>query len=72
MNPIITDTDNTSVQIPFVSLAQVTKQLGCSKRLIYNQIKSGRLKPKYLGKRIFFRVEDITNAFSDKSNVIKK
>jgi len=57
--------------LPFISLAQTMKALDCSRSFLYSLIYNGTLKPKYIGKKPYFMVEDIIELIEEKKPVTK-
>ncbi|GAL84250.1 hypothetical protein MYP_1478 [Sporocytophaga myxococcoides] len=51
--------------IPFITFKKLQKDLDCSESFIYTQIKFGRLKPRYLGRRCYFMVHEVIHAMRD-------
>ncbi|MBO9699933.1 MAG: helix-turn-helix domain-containing protein [Sporocytophaga sp.] len=51
--------------IPFLSFRETQKALDCSRSFMYLLIDKGELKPKYLGKKPYFLINDILSAMKD-------
>jgi predicted DNA-binding transcriptional regulator AlpA len=52
--------------VPFLSFEKTREALDCSRSFMYNLINDGTLKPKYLGKKPYFMIEDIVAAMTEK------
>ncbi len=52
--------------IPFLSLKKTQIALDCSKQHIQNLVKRGILKPKYIGCKTYFILQDIVDSLSNK------
>ncbi|WP_156140381.1 hypothetical protein [Sporocytophaga myxococcoides] len=46
-------------------MSETQKALSCSRTFIEKQIKLGRLKPKYLGKKCYFLIDEVVLAMTD-------
>ena len=53
-------------QAPFLSLRKTKEALDCSRSFVYGLINKGALKPKYIGKKPYFTVENILNIMEEK------
>ena len=51
--------------LPFLSLAKTMKALDCSRSFLYSLIYNGTLKPKHIGKKPYFLVEDIVGLLEE-------
>jgi hypothetical protein len=60
------------IKLSHLSLSKTTEALDCSRHFLYTLIRAGKLTPKYLGKKPYFSIVEIENAFSNQSNVAKK
>ncbi|GAL84248.1 hypothetical protein MYP_1476 [Sporocytophaga myxococcoides] len=52
-------------EVPFLSFSETQKALDCSKTFMYTLIDKGELKPKYLGAKPYFLINDILGAMKD-------
>jgi hypothetical protein len=59
-----------SPQVPFLSFAKAQEALDCSRSFLYGLIDKGKIKPKYLGKKPYFLIDDILSAMTEKEEEI--
>ena len=45
--------------LDYISLKKLTNELDLSRPRVYQLVHEGRLTPKYIGKKIFFKIQEV-------------
>ena len=53
-------------QLPFLSFDKTRIALDCSRSFIYKLIDQGKLKPRYIGRKPYFMVENILQIMEER------
>ncbi|MBO9699261.1 MAG: hypothetical protein J7604_03575 [Sporocytophaga sp.] len=54
--------------VPFWSINKTIEMLDCSKTFLYDLIREGKLKPKYLGRKPYFMISNILEVMTEKES----